>query len=550
MPVVAYGALVPPAALEIPAHGWVNLHFSLLPAWRGAAPVQHAVLHGDEVTGASVFQLEEGLDTGPVYGTLTEEIRPTDTVRRPARPAGRQRRGPAGRRCSTRSTTGTARAVPQPADGVSLAPEAHRRGRPGPLGRAGVRGRPPGPRLHAGARRVDARSAASGSSSARCARSPDGPRAGARRPAGRARRTVLVGTATTPVALGEVRAAGKKADARHRLGPRRARRSRGAARMSERSGPGRGADRARRPSRPDAGPGRGRPPSTRPGGPRTRRSRPCTATTRTPTSCCRRSCASVRPARPGRRVRHRADVRHAARRAARSTPIIAAAAGREVARIDPPARDALRLGAYQLLHTRVPAHAAVSTDRRPGARRSRRARPASPTRCCATVAEQRPRRAGWTELAPAYDDDPVGHLAVRAQPSAVDRPGVRRRARRRPGRDRAAADRGQRAGRRCTCAPGPGRADAGRAGRRGGRRAGRVLAVRGLPARRRRPATWPAVARRPRPRAGRGLAAGRGGAGRPRRWRARTPAGSTCAPARAARPACSARSPRQARRAT
>src|SRR4051794_11831911 len=79
VPVVAYGALVPPSALEIPAHGWINLHFSLLPAWRGAAPVQHAVLHGDQVTGASVFELEAGLDTGPVYGTLTEQIRPDDT---------------------------------------------------------------------------------------------------------------------------------------------------------------------------------------------------------------------------------------------------------------------------------------------------------------------------------------------------------------------------------------------------------------------------------------------------------------------------------------
>ena len=79
VPVVAYGALVPPAALEIPKHGWVNLHFSLLPAWRGAAPVQHAVLHGDEVTGASVFELEAGMDTGPVYGTLTEQIRSGDT---------------------------------------------------------------------------------------------------------------------------------------------------------------------------------------------------------------------------------------------------------------------------------------------------------------------------------------------------------------------------------------------------------------------------------------------------------------------------------------
>ncbi|WP_225754512.1 methionyl-tRNA formyltransferase [Actinotalea sp. Marseille-Q4924] len=78
-PVVAYGALLPPAVLDVPRHGWVNLHFSLLPAWRGAAPVQHAVLHGDEVTGATTFRIEEGLDTGPVYGTLTETVRPRDT---------------------------------------------------------------------------------------------------------------------------------------------------------------------------------------------------------------------------------------------------------------------------------------------------------------------------------------------------------------------------------------------------------------------------------------------------------------------------------------
>lgn len=78
-PIVAYGGLVPPAALTIPAHGWVNLHFSLLPAWRGAAPVQHAIWRGDDVTGASTFALEEGLDTGPVYGIVTETIRPDDT---------------------------------------------------------------------------------------------------------------------------------------------------------------------------------------------------------------------------------------------------------------------------------------------------------------------------------------------------------------------------------------------------------------------------------------------------------------------------------------
>ncbi len=78
-PVVAYGALVPQRVLDVPVHGWVNLHFSLLPAWRGAAPVQHAVMAGDEVTGATTFRLEAGLDTGPVYGLLTETVRPADT---------------------------------------------------------------------------------------------------------------------------------------------------------------------------------------------------------------------------------------------------------------------------------------------------------------------------------------------------------------------------------------------------------------------------------------------------------------------------------------
>jgi len=77
--IVAYGALIPASALTIPTHGWINLHFSLLPAWRGAAPVQHAVINGDEVTGASTFLLEKGLDTGPVYGTMTETVHPTDT---------------------------------------------------------------------------------------------------------------------------------------------------------------------------------------------------------------------------------------------------------------------------------------------------------------------------------------------------------------------------------------------------------------------------------------------------------------------------------------
>jgi methionyl-tRNA formyltransferase len=121
-PVVAYGALVPREALGIPKHGWVNLHFSLLPAWRGAAPVQHAVWHGDDVTGASTFLLEEGLDTGPVLGVVTESIRPTDTS---GDLLERLSVSGAGLLVATMDALeqGIMAAARQPADGVSLAPK-------------------------------------------------------------------------------------------------------------------------------------------------------------------------------------------------------------------------------------------------------------------------------------------------------------------------------------------------------------------------------------------------------------------------------------------
>ena len=121
-PVVAYGALVPRAALDVPALGWVNLHFSLLPAWRGAAPVQHAVLAGDEVTGASTFRLEQGLDTGPVLGVVTEKIRTSDTS---GDLLARLAVAGAGLLVATLDALedGTLSAVPQPAEGVSLAPK-------------------------------------------------------------------------------------------------------------------------------------------------------------------------------------------------------------------------------------------------------------------------------------------------------------------------------------------------------------------------------------------------------------------------------------------
>jgi methionyl-tRNA formyltransferase len=121
-PIVAFGALIPVSALAIPRHGWINLHFSLLPAWRGAAPVQHAIMAGDEVTGATTFLLEQGLDTGPTLGVMTETIKPDDT-------AGdllvRLAQAGAGLLVATLDAleAGELQAVPQPGEGVSLAPK-------------------------------------------------------------------------------------------------------------------------------------------------------------------------------------------------------------------------------------------------------------------------------------------------------------------------------------------------------------------------------------------------------------------------------------------
>jgi methionyl-tRNA formyltransferase len=221
VPVVAYGALVPPVALEVPRHGWVNLHFSLLPAWRGAAPVQHAVLHGDEVTGASVFQLEKGMDTGPVYGSLTEPIRTGDT-------SGDLLTRLAGAGAHLLVAVldaiedGTARAEPQPAEGVTLAPKLTTED-------ARVRWTEP---AFAVDRRIRACTPAPGAWTAhhdtRLKLHPVTP-APAAVPAGAGtgeppavgdrlapgellvqRKRVLVGTATDPVELGDVQPAGRK----------------------------------------------------------------------------------------------------------------------------------------------------------------------------------------------------------------------------------------------------------------------------------------------------------------------------------------------------
>src|SRR5690625_1359444 len=119
--VVAYGALLREPALSALPHGWVNLHFSLLPAWRGAAPVQHAILAGDTRTGVSTFQIEAGLDTGPVLGSKEHEVQPWHT-------AGDLLAELAGLGAPLLVHTldeiaaGTARPVPQPPTGITVAP--------------------------------------------------------------------------------------------------------------------------------------------------------------------------------------------------------------------------------------------------------------------------------------------------------------------------------------------------------------------------------------------------------------------------------------------
>ncbi len=226
-PVVAYGALVPRAALDVPAHGWVNLHFSLLPAWRGAAPVQRALMAGDDVTGATTFVLEEGLDTGPVLGTLTETVRPDDTS---GTLLDRLAHAGAGLLVATMDglADGSLHAVPQPGDGVSLAPKLSteeaqvRWGLPAHVVDRHVRGCTPAPgawttfrgeRVKIGPVRF---AAAPGPSRGE---GPTGPtrvmsaRDGIPLEPGElhvSKHAVLVGTASTPVELGEVRPHGKK----------------------------------------------------------------------------------------------------------------------------------------------------------------------------------------------------------------------------------------------------------------------------------------------------------------------------------------------------
>lgn len=206
-PVVAYGALLPTPVLGIPRHGWINLHFSLLPAWRGAAPVQHALLAGDELTGATTFRIVAALDAGPTYGTLTEPIRPTDT-------AGEllDRLAEAGAPLLVATLDGLedgrVESRPQPEDGVTLAPKLG-------VADARIRWSDPAPLVD---RRVRACTPAPGAwtrlGDDRLKLGPvlPDPEAPALAPGelGVASQTVHVGTGTHPVRLGEVTAGGRR----------------------------------------------------------------------------------------------------------------------------------------------------------------------------------------------------------------------------------------------------------------------------------------------------------------------------------------------------
>jgi methionyl-tRNA formyltransferase len=204
-PVVAYGALLREKALAIPKFGWVNLHFSLLPAWRGAAPVQAAIRHGDEITGASTFRLVPELDAGPVYGVVTEPVRPTDTA---GELLDRLAVSGAGLLAATLDgiEDSTLRAEEQPSDGVSFAPKVTVEdakvdfAAPAVAVDRLIRSVTPDPGAWALLR--DERFKLGAVSVVDEELPPGEIRV--------ERRRVLVGTGTTAVALGEVQAAGKK----------------------------------------------------------------------------------------------------------------------------------------------------------------------------------------------------------------------------------------------------------------------------------------------------------------------------------------------------
>ncbi len=205
--VVAYGALLPESALAIPEHGWVNLHFSCLPAWRGAAPVQYAIWAGDEVTGATTFRIIKELDAGPTYGVMTERIRPDDTA---GDLLARLAEGGAGLLVVTLDgiADGSLEAREQPTDALSFAPKITVEAaeinwtEPAVAVDRRIRACTPGPGAWSthGEERIKIGPVV-------VVADPDAPAPGELRIG---KQEVLVGTGTDPVRLGEVKAFGKR----------------------------------------------------------------------------------------------------------------------------------------------------------------------------------------------------------------------------------------------------------------------------------------------------------------------------------------------------
>ena len=504
---------------RVPPHGWVNLHFSLLPAWRGAAPVQHAILHGDDITGASTFQIEAGLDTGPVYGVVTEPIRPADTAGDLLDAAGRVGRR-AARRDDGRHRRRHPRAAPAAGGrGVARGQDHRRRRRvdwsaPGRHVDRLVRACTPAPGAWTTFRGERLKLGPVSAPTARCGRRP----------------------AMAQVARRLVEPAG-----------------RGRGRHGDRSGPARQGAAGR--ASIDAGGGLG---ERRAAAARRASWRGLIRPVESPSTCFARSMPTARtptcvlPAadravvdRPRRRARHRARLRHVARRRhARRDPrrLHRPAAGRAST---PPVRDLLRLGAYQALRTRVP--------RARRGRHHRRPRPGDRQRAGRRFVNAVLRRVARDDWEPGSSGSAratprCGRLALQTAHPEWIADAFRRRARgaarRRSGRDRRRACAPTTAGRRPTWSP--------------GRAASTATSWSG------NPAASPARGRPTRcgsPAATR-ASSSPSGTGRPRcrtraascaRWpwptrrsTAATSAGSTCAPAPAARRRCSPRSRRSA----
>ena len=417
-PVAAYGALLPQSALDIPPYGWVNLHFSLLPAWRGAAPVQHAVLHGDDITGATTFRIVKELDAGPVFGVVTEPIRPDDTA---GDLLGRIAVSGAELLVATLDgiESGELRPQPQPSDGISLAPKIGVARRAGGLGPPGHRDRAADPRLHAEPRSLDgARRQQAEARPGDRGRQPGGARharARTRRAArGPVRRAGRHRDRAGPAGRGAAR--GQAADDRRRVGPWSApsvpaNRS-GWAPRSPAEDRAEMAGRTARRARNAASAGQRRTPRADP----VRRAvcdvllavatRGAYANLLLPSVLRDRQLS-------GRDAALATELCYGTLRGQGSyDAILNACSDRPVVKMDPPVREVLRLGVHQLLGTRIAAHAAVATSV-DLAKDVAGSRTAGFVNAVLRRVSTRDLEAWVTAVAPDRRADPAGYLAIR-----------------------------------------------------------------------------------------------------------------------------------------